>query len=155
MNVAAFGLLAIALLAGANVMQWYRGEALAEKAHAVELDRDQKAAELTAAREEQARTQAAMEGLAAKMTTLRSNYEASQKTLRGIADDGCLRRDHPADVGRLLHVTDESAPSRPPGPDAGLRRQDVPGRHPVRATAPGVGPGVPGGGRSQSQGAGG
>jgi hypothetical protein len=113
-SILPYGLLAIVLLGGANWWQFQRGQLLSEKADAAEK-------ELSAAREEAEQLAKKAEVLASKLHTYRSNYEASARTLAAVANDGCLRSPHPADVGGVLRAATENE-SRLPGPDSGLRR---------------------------------
>lgn len=51
--------------------------------------------------------------LTRSLQKLRGQYEELSANLRAVSDDGCLDRNHPADVGRLFVDEGRARPDRP------------------------------------------
>lgn len=105
----AYAILVCGVLAFANWGQWQRGKALQAEAAAVTLERDQALADLTAARDQSDRLQAAQRALNNKLAKSRAKTDEAEKALAAIAAGGCLDADHDPAVGGLFGASPKAA----------------------------------------------
>lgn len=117
----AYAILVCGVLAFANWGQWQRGKALQAEAAAVTLERDQALADLTAAKEQSLRLQAAQRALNRKLAASRAKHDDANTRLAALPVGPCLDADLGDPVASLFSPAAEAPGAGPAdvGPEAG------------------------------------